>query len=237
LTEIPEHLLRRSRERREALGLSGGEQAPASSPAEEAPAAEAPAPAESAPTPAAAPTPVPAAQPEPPAPAPEPLPAYIQAAETRKKIPFWAVPVLILLPVWAWLYAATIDSEPAAAQGPLGEGEEVYAANCASCHLASGAGDAEGGVGRALNDGEVLLTFPDFESQVEYILQGSGPTGEPYGDPDRPGGPHIARGGMPGFEGVLSEEEIFAVVCYERVTIGGEEAPPECLGEGEGGGE
>jgi hypothetical protein len=41
MTEIPEHLLKRSQERRKALGLSGGDEGGEAAPAEEAPAAEA----------------------------------------------------------------------------------------------------------------------------------------------------------------------------------------------------
>ncbi len=235
MTEIPEHLLRRSRDRREALGLpttEGGE-TPAPTPA--APASGAtPAPvAAAAPAPAvaAAATPVPA---EPPAPAP--LPPYVEAARRRVRIPFWAIPVLVLLPVWAFMYAATLDSEPPAAQGPLGLGETLYAANCAACHLGNGAGDTEGGVGRQLSDGQVLLTFPDALEQEAFIKAGSSPVGEAYGAADRPGGQHVAKGGMPAFEGVLSDEEIVAVTCYERITISGAEPTPECTGAAAAGG-
>jgi menaquinol-cytochrome c reductase cytochrome b/c subunit len=52
MTEIPEHLLKRSQERRKALGLSGGEEGGEAAPAEETPA-EAPAAEEAAPAAAA----------------------------------------------------------------------------------------------------------------------------------------------------------------------------------------
>ena len=74
VTEIPEHLLKRSKERRGALAGETGDAAPA------APAASAPAVAKAAPVAAA-----PAAPPP-----PKPDPAYVTAAKTRKKIPFWA---------------------------------------------------------------------------------------------------------------------------------------------------
>ncbi|MBK9179690.1 MAG: cytochrome c [Acidimicrobiales bacterium] len=232
MTEIPEHLLRRSRDRREALGLPTTEGGESPAPASAAPAAPAPVAATAAPpaAPAAA-----AAVPAEPA-APTPLPPYVQAANRRVRIPFWAIPVLVLLPVWAFLYAATLDSEPPAAQGPLGLGETLYTANCVACHLGNGAGDAEGGVGRQLSDGQVLLTFPDALEQETYIKAGSSPVGEPYGAADRPGGQHVARGGMPAFEGVLTDEEIVAVTCYERITLSGAEPTPECTGEVAAGG-
>jgi quinol---cytochrome c reductase cytochrome c subunit, bacillus type len=49
MTEIPEHLLKRSQERRKALGLSGGDDGGDAAPAEETPAAEAPAAEDAAP--------------------------------------------------------------------------------------------------------------------------------------------------------------------------------------------
>jgi hypothetical protein len=53
MTEIPEHLLKRSQERRKALGLSGGDEGGEAAPAEETPAADAPAAEEAAPAAAA----------------------------------------------------------------------------------------------------------------------------------------------------------------------------------------
>ena len=96
MTEIPEHLLKRSRERREAMGLTGPEPAAAPVPATSA-AAEpagaveaASAPAAAAPAAAApavrAPAPAPVAPPP-----PKPDPPYIAAARNRKRIPIWRV--------------------------------------------------------------------------------------------------------------------------------------------------
>src|SRR5438132_1493922 len=115
MTEVPEHLLRRSRERREALGLtpvgSGGEApAPAAEPPAEAPAegppeeeaAAAVATAEAAPVPAEA---------TPPAPAGPAIPEYVVAAAARRTgIPVWMVPVLAILPIWAILYYVSFES-------------------------------------------------------------------------------------------------------------------------------
>jgi mono/diheme cytochrome c family protein len=226
LTEVPEHLLQRSRERRAALGLGGGDDAAA--PAADAPATGAavePA-AGTAAAPAAAAAPVPA---EPAAPAaPEPLPPYVEAAVERKRIPIWAMPVLAFLPLWAFIYVQTLSPPPSTEAGQLETGAEVYA-SCSSCHGGSG----EGGVGRPLNAGEVLLTFPTIESQIEFVAVGSaGYDRVPYGDPDRPGGAHIGNqfGNMPAFAGNLTDAELLAVVRHEREALSGEEVPAEQLG-------
>ncbi len=180
MTEIPEHLLKRSRERREAAGLptEGGAAGGASTSSTPAPVAATPA------KPAAAPAPAPQA-----APPPKPVPAYVQAAQTRRKMPFWAMGALSLLPVWGFLYVRGLTPSTEVVEGPMGIGAEVYA-SCSTCHGATGAG----GAGRPLNNGEVLLTFPNIEDQLNMVYTGSQAfelAGLPiYGDPDRPGGAH-----------------------------------------------
>ena len=233
MTEIPEHLLKRSRERRAALGLSsdeGGGDAPAT-PAAAAPAASAAVEPAGASTPAVPPPPAPPAVVAPP---PPPPPEYVQAAMRRKRIPYWALPVVALLPLWAFIYQWSLTPPSATISGPLAEGEEIYTANCASCHLPTGAGDSAGGIGRQLSNGEVLLTFPDIADQISFVMTGSDPyIGKPYGDPNRPGGPQIGKAGMPPWEDILTAEEINAVVCYERVVLSGEDpVPPGCTTEG-----
>jgi hypothetical protein len=238
VTEIPEHLLKRSRERRAALGLptdggTGAEGAPAEEAAEGGAAAE---PAGGAPVPAGGTAPAPAAAaaapagraapaPEPVAPPPRPDPPYVAAAKARTKIPWWAMSVVGLLPLWVLLYAWALKPSEDTVAGPLGEGEEIYSA-CSSCHGASG----EGGVGRPLSNNEVVLTFPTLEQQASVVYTGTAPyAGKVYGDPDRPGGPHLG-GSFNGsfmpqqgetFGGALTDAEIIAVVCHERYTLGG----------------
>lgn len=223
MTEIPEHLLRRSKERRGALGLGGDEGAatPAATPAAATPAAaEAPAAAAPPAKPPAAAAPAPAAPPPPP-----PVPPYVAAAQTRRKIPFWAVPVLAVLPVWGFVYAGSMATPEEGISDPeLLLGEEVYA-NCSGCHGANG----EGGAGRPLSGGDVLLTFPEFDDHLAWIAEGSalvGGAGNPYGDPDRPGGQRVSGsdgyGQMVGWGGTLSEEELRAVTRYEREVLSGE---------------
>ena len=193
MAEVPEHLLQRSRERRAAL--EGGEAPPPSAPAATSAAPDAAAPAGSPAVSAAPAAPVVEAPPPPPRPRPGP-----------NRVPTWIVPALAALPLWGFLYLGIF--------GERGEevhtvsGAQVYSANCASCHGATGGG----GVGPALSDGASVETFPDEAAHIDWVKVGSQPVaGQPYGATGK-----IATGGMPGFEGVLSEEEIQAVVTYER---------------------
>jgi hypothetical protein len=217
LTEIPEHLLRRSRERRAAMGggeSSGTEGAAAPSPEEGASGESG-----TSPAPAAASTPAVPAHPAPAqAPAAPPPSPMVQAHRRRPKIPFWAVPVLAALPVWAYVYVGTLDPPPAG-EGPELLGEEAFAGNgCGGCHGAGGGG----GVGPAFTGGSIYETFPNFEQHFQWVRLGSegwqaeiGPT---YGATDKPVG-----GGMPGFgEDAISDADLFYVVMHERMTLGGE---------------
>ncbi|MDH3756059.1 MAG: cytochrome c, partial [Acidimicrobiia bacterium] len=111
-----------------------------------------------------------------------------------------------------------LEAPPQEVEGPLAIGADIYSVSCASCHGSAGGG----GVGPALSGGEVLLTFPDFESQVAWVVAGSPAAGVPFGDPNRPGGGRVAQGGMPGFGGSLTADELLAVVLYERVEHGGQ---------------
>ncbi|MDX2381914.1 MAG: c-type cytochrome [Acidimicrobiia bacterium] len=230
MTEIPEHLLKRSRDRRAAIGEGddSGDAAPA---AGDAPAGKAPAVAASAPVPAAAAGGPPArgGLPETPAsPPPEPDPPYVTAAKTRRKAPFWAMAALGLLPVWGFMYVRALTESPEESTGPLGRGAEVYS-NCASCH----GSDGGGGVGYAFSNGEVLDTFPQIEDQIRYVTYGTegyNAAGiEIYGNPDREGGVHTtgSQGVMPAFESQLEASDLIAVVCHERYTLGGAEPTSE----------
>lgn len=209
MTEVPDYLLQRSRERRAALGLAAEGDGPAVAPAA---SPDAPVKAETA---AAATTPA-AAPVEKAPPPPPPKKPWVVAAESRRKMPVWVVPVLLFLPIWAFIYVGTLEEPTRPARGALGTGGEIYAAACASCHGATGGG----GVGPQLSGGEVLLTFPTVEDHIELTLNGSG-IGAPYGDPNRPGGVRVGTGGMPA-HGSLSLEELVGVVLYERVSHGGQ---------------
>jgi hypothetical protein len=226
VTEIPEHLLKRSKERRSAMGL--GE-------ADTADAAQAAAAAATAPSGAAAPARVESAAPatkaggaappkapaDPPKPVAAPEPPYIQAAKRRKKIPFWAAPVLAGLPLWGFMYMEAMSPPSTEVTGPIAEGQALFG-SCAACHLTNGAGADNGGIGKALWQGEVIKTFPNLADQVAYIRRGSYPAGTPYGNPDREGGQHVAAGGMPAHsQAVLSDEQLTDIVCYVRIELSG----------------
>ncbi|MGI8793580.1 MAG: c-type cytochrome [Acidimicrobiales bacterium] len=207
MTEVPEHLLQRSRERRSALGGGGdaGEASSSESTAVETASGAAPAQASAAAPPRPAPT----------------EPAFVTSAPPPPKrvarIPVWAMPALIALPLWAIVFGGAFGERPTG-EGPS-LGQQVYlSAGCSGCHGPNGGG----GVGPALDN--VGTVFPDFADHVSWVKTGSASfKGQTYGATGE-----VATGGMPGFADSLTEEEIVAVVCYERVTFGGEAPPPQC---------
>ena len=214
MTEVPEYLLERSRQRRAALGLPGG-----GAPAGDGGGGAAPAPAAAAPDA----TPAPAAAPQPAAAATataviteEPVPAVSVDTGPRSGIPVWMMPVLLILPFWAMVYMGAF-AEPKSAGGPR-TGPQIYtSAGCGSCHGPTGGG----GVGPKLSGGETKLTFPNVEDMLKWVTEGSSPArGQKYGDPNRPGGQRgPASGGMPAFGTQLSPEEIMTVVEYVREQL------------------
>lgn len=206
MAEVPEHLLARSRARRAALGLGGGDApaegaAPAATPSAAADEGGAPAVAATA---AAAPAPVIEAEPT-----PEPV------VRPRRRVPGFILPVLVMLPFWAMLYAGAFGERGGEAElTPAQLGRQIYTAQgCAGCHGGSG----EGGVGPALAD--VETTFPEITDHMAWIKGGSQSVGvgNPYGDP---AAGRVAKGGMPPFP-KLTDEELEAVATYEREAFGG----------------
>ncbi|MFZ9580539.1 MAG: hypothetical protein ACO3BV_08435 [Ilumatobacteraceae bacterium] len=211
MTEIPEHLLKRSRDRK-----AGG----ASS---DAGAAAVPATTEAA-------APVARAAAETPAqkPVSKPDAPYVAAAKSRGRIPYWAMGTLALMPVFLFMYVRGLQPQKAEASGPIAIGIEQYGA-CASCHGADGGG----GAGRALKDGESLKTFPHIEDMLNWVYNGTeayeAAGVASYGDPNREGGAHYprsyngsampAQGAMAG--GALTEYEILGLVCHIRYDISG----------------
>ena len=217
MTEIPEHLLKRSRERRQAIGGDeGGEGASAAGSA----TASAPAvtTAAAAPARAAVAAPAPVAAPVP-APIVRPIPAYVAAANARKRVPIWALPVLAALPLWAYMYWKALTPPKPKVSGPLATGAVAYN-TCASCHAA----DGSGGTGYKLSGGEVLKTFPKIEDQLNFVYLGTKAyAGKPYGDPAR-GRIGGAKGQMPSWGAAprsINDAEILGAVCEERYVLGG----------------
>jgi mono/diheme cytochrome c family protein len=217
VTEIPEHLLKRSQS---AKAKATGAPAPADAPP--APStgvakAEAAAPAVPAKAAKAAAPVAPVVKPDPP---------YVAAAKARRKIPFWAMATLSILPLWVFMYARSLTPVPEKVKGPLADGATLYKAGCSSCH----GGGGEGGVGYQFSGGEILKTFPHIEDQLRWVYAGTtGYTGAGvtvYGTPERtPIHNTGVKGVMPAqgskFGGSLTEVQILDVVCHERYTLGG----------------
>ena len=220
VTEIPEHLLKRSRDRR--AGASGSGDAASAPSGDNTPAVAKPA----APAKAEKAAPAPkVAKPDSP---------VVAAAKARRKIPFWAMATLSLLPVWAFLYVLAIKPQEKTVEGPLAMGTQVWG-NCAGCHGAEG----QGGAGRVLYQGEVLKTFPHIEDQLNFVYTGSQAYASAgikvYGDPKREGGAHapLSYNGNPmpqqgeKYGGGLSEAQILAVVCHVRYDLSGADPKDE----------
>jgi cytochrome c oxidase subunit II len=88
------------------------------------------------------------------------------------------------------------DDEGATPSDPvLAQGQQVYRANCASCHGVKG----DGGLAPRLA-GVVAARYPDIADQEAVIVEG--------------------RGTMPAFGQRLSPEEITAVARYTREFLG-----------------
>src|SRR5699024_5745253 len=174
-----------------------------------------------------------AAEPAPPKP-PEPVPTLaveappeepdipvVAAAKARRKIPYWAAPVLLLLPVWGLIYADSMRESEEPETDPIVIGSEVFSGvgGCAGCHGGDGAG---GPAGAQLAEGHALETFEDPLSMVHWVAYGFGEGAHDngtYGDVNRP----QITGAMPGFAEELSPEQIASVVIYIRSDMSPDE--------------
>ena len=79
---------------------------------------------------------------------------------------------------------------------PLVLGKKVYDKNCATCHGPAG----QGGIGPKLGGGRVVQRYPNATDQTLVVVNG--------------------KGVMPAWGGILSGDQIAAVVQYEREKLG-----------------
>jgi mono/diheme cytochrome c family protein len=97
-----------------------------------------------------------------------------------------------LLAVAVGVGACSTAETPAAPSDPvLAEGQQIYLANCASCHGRSGGG----GLGPKLS-GVVAARYPNIDDQKAVILNG--------------------QGSMPAFKTRFTAEQLDAVTRYTR---------------------
>ncbi|MHB1139440.1 MAG: c-type cytochrome [Microthrixaceae bacterium] len=162
--------------------------------------------------------------------APDPVAPWVEAATTRRKIPFWAIPVLALLPIWAAVYMLTLDTPTPTELGAFEAGEEVYSTSCSSCHGATGGGS---GANPALTGPEgAVVTFATPAAQVAWVALGSSgfqAAGfDTYGD----GTPRPVTSGMPAWGDSLTPEALMEVVLHERSGLNDEEFDIELWTEG-----
>ena len=220
MTEIPEHLLKRSRERRQALGLPtrgrrGGCRVLRRLVRPTAPATT---------TPAAAPA---SGRPRHPAGTGRAATAQAGPALRAGRASAAARSRSGPCPCWrSCRCGRSCTPRPCGRRrskltGALAVGAEVFG-QCASCH-----GDRGPGRRRLpVRQRRGAQTFPELEEQVAFVTSGSQVyDGQVYGDPNRPGGPHIglARAtGAPCRPSARSSRRprCSAVVCHERYTPG-----------------
>ncbi|MEI7887928.1 MAG: cytochrome c [Actinomycetes bacterium] len=220
MTEVPEHLLARSRARRAAMGGGSGDSSPSES-SDAGSSSAAVVPAASSASVAGASSASPALVDNTPA-VPDPVAPWVAAAQTRQKIPFWAIPVLALLPIWAAVYMLTLDKPTPTELGPYEAGAEVYGnKGCSGCHGTAGAGNGNNPALIGPTGATKVYTVP--ANQVTWIALGSAgykAAGfQTYGDADvvRPIG-----GGMPAWLESLTAEQIMDAVLHERSQLNDE---------------
>ncbi len=155
--------------------------------------------------------------------APEPVAPWVEAAKSRKKIPFWAIPVLVGIVLWAPVYMLTLDPPTAKELGPLDAGAQVYSGKgCSGCH--GGSGEGSGANPPLVGDEGVAEVFTKPASQVAWVALGSAGFQAAglatYGD-DAITKP--VAGGMPAWSDSLTANELMDVVLHERTTLDEEE--------------
>ena len=113
----------------------------------------------------------------------------------RKAVVAWVVILALSLAVGAGCGSGSSPLVEAGTGGTpdpvLVAGREVFVDRCASCHDADGSGTGDG---PRLNQGRLLLEYPDPSGAVAVVSEG--------------------KNRMPGFGGLLTSDEIDAVLRY-----------------------
>ncbi|GAB4424707.1 MAG: hypothetical protein Kow002_14240 [Anaerolineales bacterium] len=105
-------------------------------------------------------------------------------------------------------YAGMVSPEITTAM--LTRGAEIYAASCASCHGVTGFGD--GPAASALDPAPAPVAHTSRILGDAYLFWRTSEGGVPFGT------------AMPGWKGILSDEEIWSVIAYMRALGGGQSA-------------
>ena len=172
VTEIPEHLLKRSRDRRAALGLGGGERGRRrrGCPGRRRRPPPAPRPRRGGRRRAGRPgRPQGGGRGPPRHRRRSPIRRTSRPPSRRQKIPFWAMAALSLMPIWLFMYVRSLTEPPEVAAGPARRRRRGLRHLRQSATARSG----EGGVGRPFAEGEVLKTFPHIEDQLRFVYFGT----------------------------------------------------------------
>jgi mono/diheme cytochrome c family protein len=97
------------------------------------------------------------------------------------------------------------------------DGQILYETNCARCHVSGWSINEPNFAGNAfgpkLAKESLAAQFPSAESQMDFIKKGTEAANKPYGTRGING---YDGGGMPYFQNVLTDEQIMAIVEYER---------------------
>ncbi len=115
---------------------------------------------------------------------PSPTRPYVAAAKRRKQIPFWAMPVLALLPLWAFIYWHSVQPPPAGRERPAGRSApQVYAATAPAATAPTAAAVAAPAARRRRG----AQDLPGPLDQIHWVALGAtsgGPDADgTYGDP------------------------------------------------------
>jgi mono/diheme cytochrome c family protein len=100
-----------------------------------------------------------------------------------------------------WL--ETIQGKAEVGEGATGQ--QIFTQVCASCHGQGGSG----GSGPAMTGGSETKQFPNIDDHIKFVTEGS-KAGQPYGTTGK------GTGAMPPWGATLNQEQIRAVVNYER---------------------